>query len=209
MVFFSSRRRHTRLTCDWSSDVCSSDLPPKCRCCPALRFPSAHALGHEYREQSSGGAGDCAFHGEQATLEVGGEHFQVLHRDPLAAHPLGHPGAFQHPAGRCARPDRACRPPAIRLAVRLRSTMKAMPLHDAGEASAFGLAHYVDPVARIEKRHIEFLPDRYFLGRLQRDLTQVAELRPSAEMTELGSIELARLLESNLAGLVAVAIGRF
>src|SRR6266571_6341910 len=24
--FFSSRRRYTRLTCDWSSDVCSSDL---------------------------------------------------------------------------------------------------------------------------------------------------------------------------------------
>src|SRR5690242_10980500 len=24
--FFSSRRRHTRLTCDWSSDVCTSDL---------------------------------------------------------------------------------------------------------------------------------------------------------------------------------------
>src|SRR6202041_1628047 len=24
-VFVSSRRRHTRLTCDWSSDVCSSD----------------------------------------------------------------------------------------------------------------------------------------------------------------------------------------
>src|SRR5690242_21312327 len=26
IFFFSSRRRHTRLTCDWSSDVCSSDL---------------------------------------------------------------------------------------------------------------------------------------------------------------------------------------
>src|SRR3954467_10502731 len=24
--FFLSRRRHTRLSCDWSSDVCSSDL---------------------------------------------------------------------------------------------------------------------------------------------------------------------------------------
>src|SRR5260370_24516431 len=24
--FFSSRRRHTRFKCDWSSDVCSSDL---------------------------------------------------------------------------------------------------------------------------------------------------------------------------------------
>src|SRR3989475_10373450 len=33
--FFSSRRRHTRFDCDWSSDVCSSDL--------AQRF---------YREQS-------------------------------------------------------------------------------------------------------------------------------------------------------------
>src|SRR6516164_5882969 len=25
--FFSSSRRHTRWNCDWSSDVCSSDLP--------------------------------------------------------------------------------------------------------------------------------------------------------------------------------------
>src|SRR5688572_32109872 len=25
--FFSSRRRHTSFYCDWSSDVCSSDLP--------------------------------------------------------------------------------------------------------------------------------------------------------------------------------------
>src|SRR2546430_13333616 len=27
--FFSSRRRHTRFDCDWSSDVCSSDLVPQ------------------------------------------------------------------------------------------------------------------------------------------------------------------------------------
>ena len=26
IFFFSSRRRHTRLVSDWSSDVCSSDL---------------------------------------------------------------------------------------------------------------------------------------------------------------------------------------
>src|SRR2546422_4304391 len=31
--FFSSRRRHTRCSRDWSSDVCSSDLEPlKCWC---------------------------------------------------------------------------------------------------------------------------------------------------------------------------------
>src|SRR5260221_82927 len=33
IIFFSSRRRHTRSLCDWSSDVCSSDLmirrPPR------------------------------------------------------------------------------------------------------------------------------------------------------------------------------------
>src|SRR5438477_6533855 len=33
LFFFSSRRRHTRLTCDWSSDVCSSDLR-RCGCHP-------------------------------------------------------------------------------------------------------------------------------------------------------------------------------
>src|SRR5258706_7979160 len=33
--FFSSRRRHTRLVSDWSSDVCSSDL--------AMSFANAHS----------------------------------------------------------------------------------------------------------------------------------------------------------------------
>src|SRR5256885_7793139 len=31
LFFFSSRRRHTRLQGDWSSDVCSSDLRSACR----------------------------------------------------------------------------------------------------------------------------------------------------------------------------------
>src|SRR3990167_5116919 len=30
LFFFSSRRRHTRFDCDWSSDVCSSDLKLQC-----------------------------------------------------------------------------------------------------------------------------------------------------------------------------------
>src|SRR2546430_5032598 len=51
--FFSSRRRHTRFDCDWSSDVCSSDLslspcstltrlPPCCASTPRL-----HRSGRE------------------------------------------------------------------------------------------------------------------------------------------------------------------
>src|SRR5256886_11147021 len=31
IFFFSSRRRHTRFDCDWSSDVCSSDLSEQYR----------------------------------------------------------------------------------------------------------------------------------------------------------------------------------
>src|SRR6266571_5459493 len=38
--FFSSRRRHTRLTCDWSSDVCSSDLDAE-----SLKAGMAEAAG--------------------------------------------------------------------------------------------------------------------------------------------------------------------
>src|SRR5437764_15343340 len=34
LFFFSSRRRHTRYIGDWSSDVCSSDLPPRVRLLP-------------------------------------------------------------------------------------------------------------------------------------------------------------------------------
>src|SRR5690606_40197523 len=37
--FFSSRRRHTRFSRDWSSDVCSSDLPVE-SC--SLFIPLAH-----------------------------------------------------------------------------------------------------------------------------------------------------------------------
>src|SRR5438093_10236818 len=33
-LFFSSRRRHTRLVSDWSSDVCSSDLARRAPCVP-------------------------------------------------------------------------------------------------------------------------------------------------------------------------------
>src|SRR6266436_8258093 len=40
--FFSSRRRHTRCSRDWSSDVCSSDLR---RCAAALMLSAIALLG--------------------------------------------------------------------------------------------------------------------------------------------------------------------
>src|SRR2546430_6653359 len=40
--FFSSRRRHTRFDCDWSSDVCSSDLEAY----PTVYYPGSMATSH-------------------------------------------------------------------------------------------------------------------------------------------------------------------
>src|SRR5690606_40256141 len=40
--FFSSRRRHTRFSRDWSSDVCSSDLDRNSFAC--LDFPQVHEV---------------------------------------------------------------------------------------------------------------------------------------------------------------------
>src|SRR6266511_3051105 len=75
--FFSSRRRHTRFSRDWSSDVCSSDLKTDW-----LFHPDRHAAGSE--DQSR--AGFLAFvrqedkrhtfgisHGELALTAADGE----------------------------------------------------------------------------------------------------------------------------------------
>src|SRR5437764_8712523 len=43
--FFSSRRRHTRYIGDWSSDVCSSDLPRDGSIVQALQTESIHGSG--------------------------------------------------------------------------------------------------------------------------------------------------------------------
>src|SRR5690242_21940740 len=45
VFFFSSRRRHTRLTCDWSSDVCSSDLARIPTCSTLHPGPANHWPG--------------------------------------------------------------------------------------------------------------------------------------------------------------------
>src|SRR6266446_4131540 len=46
--FFSSRRRHTRLQGDWSSDVCSSDLVPR----PEGGVPSSIVSGAIFEESN-------------------------------------------------------------------------------------------------------------------------------------------------------------
>src|SRR2546430_6640552 len=51
--FFSSRRRHTRFDCDWSSDVCSSDLGGPGPCGPDTE------MYYDWGEEHSCGEPDC------------------------------------------------------------------------------------------------------------------------------------------------------
>src|SRR2546430_17397726 len=82
--FFSSRRRHTRFDCDWSSDVCSSDLVPStplaCTCltvCPRRLLP-ADAEAQEVRPA------------QQAKITPG-----VVEAEPEVPPPIREPAAYR------------------------------------------------------------------------------------------------------------------
>src|SRR2546430_7168698 len=73
--FFSSRRRHTRFDCDWSSDVCSSDLRPGCthRLCIAHRVRSCRGRDGAAGSEACGGYGPMGGGRRQVCLRNPGE----------------------------------------------------------------------------------------------------------------------------------------
>src|SRR5438093_13641198 len=62
MFFFSSRRRHTRLVSDWSSDVCSSDLQDGAAAFGGPRLGGLD-LGHAEDGRDAGQAGAALVQG--------------------------------------------------------------------------------------------------------------------------------------------------
>src|SRR5438132_10964037 len=65
--FFSSRRRHTRSLCDWSSDVCSSDLKYK----RTRKEVDEVALASQQRAKQAWDA--CVFQDEVVPVTVKGK----------------------------------------------------------------------------------------------------------------------------------------
>src|SRR5690606_40493383 len=63
--FFSSRRRHTRFSRDWSSDVCSSDLDER-NGLPTGNGPDTHGLRVQLPGQNTVVVGDAAVRVEHA-----------------------------------------------------------------------------------------------------------------------------------------------
>src|SRR4030065_1870790 len=100
--FFSSRRRHTRCKCDWSSDVCSSDLVRP----PDVHFPHTGLLCLENTHNRCGGT-VLSEADMQATAQVARRWGFPVHLDGArvfnAAVALGVPGAaLARPAGSVA-----------------------------------------------------------------------------------------------------------
>src|SRR6266568_6307705 len=81
--FFSSRRRHTRWNCDWSSDVCSSDVSRQrneTRCVQRRAEEQPYAVGAGSRRLGP-------------VLEIRRErqrHLSVVDAVPRPQHVLGH-----------------------------------------------------------------------------------------------------------------------
>src|SRR6266480_475195 len=90
--FFSSRRRHTRLTCDWSSDVCSSDLPALVAAPleEAIRGDEAAALAKRLGERRLAGEPLGAGVDERATRAL--LRPATRHEPPAQAPSLAGPG---------------------------------------------------------------------------------------------------------------------
>src|SRR6266568_3540166 len=77
VFFFSSRRRHTRWNCDWSSDVCSSDLPLILRVVAAgVAAPGRSGLGCDP------GWPEDATEGSEVPTKCGEITFRGAHRGP-------------------------------------------------------------------------------------------------------------------------------
>src|SRR5690242_11384130 len=88
--FFSSRRRHTRLTCDWSSDVCSSDLDR------AVTRQTGCTIQHACRKTALNGGNQVLTTGTPRSSHASGvsdlSNAGVLNQ-PQARYP--HPRCFQ------------------------------------------------------------------------------------------------------------------
>src|SRR6266571_7214358 len=84
LCFFSSRRRHTRLTCDWSSDVCSSDLVALIRRDAAV-FRRLLADGFIYTENDRTVGRDDVLH----DIVAGPDTVETAHNEAMQVHRFG------------------------------------------------------------------------------------------------------------------------
>src|SRR6266568_6388835 len=80
VFFFSSRRRHTRWNCDWSSDVCSSDLRAGAADRVAAHLLATGPTGDPWVVQRLSAAADTAW--ERGAAEVAASYLRRALAEP-------------------------------------------------------------------------------------------------------------------------------
>src|SRR2546430_6745141 len=109
--FFSSRRRHTRFDCDWSSDVCSSDLADRLAQAGVVRsravFLGVVGLKGSMRRLK---AGEYEIPREASTLDV----VELLESGRVRQHVVLHPeGATVGELARALEGERLAPPDGV------------------------------------------------------------------------------------------------
>src|SRR2546429_2522189 len=84
VFFFSSRRRHTRCSRDWSSDVCSSDLGGAARVAVAFAAPGQGDVERPHAWNAPRGSRDrnARLREQRADVAMGGERVEIEAEDP-------------------------------------------------------------------------------------------------------------------------------
>src|SRR2546426_9504894 len=111
LFFFSSRRRHTRLQGDWSSDVCSSDLVV-CRFGLMLMPAAERALAEMLRVLVPGGRIGVAVWSAQSKVNTLGVIRRALESHDAFHPPPGAPDLFRF--GKAGAMERALRKAGFR-----------------------------------------------------------------------------------------------
>src|SRR5690606_40577139 len=94
--FFSSRRRHTRFSRDWSSDVCSSDLG----------VPDVHPLYEYHNRVGVGPYGESKVQAEEVCEEYRAKGLPICILRPKSFIGTARLGVFQ--IGRASCRERVC-----------------------------------------------------------------------------------------------------
>jgi len=102
-------------------------------------------------------AGDSTTHRNQVSFGINQGNLEVLYRNLVIAHPSGHTSTSKHSAWRSAGPNRARRPPTIRLTVCFRAAAKMMPLYHPGIPLTLAGTNYINCITNRKDRGINFL----------------------------------------------------
>src|SRR5688572_14885435 len=157
VLFFSSRRRHTRFDCDWSSDVCSSDLAHRADDRPH-HLPVGRGHGGEVRPAAAPRRARLRLRhrlrGRVLPALPGRQVLHLLRRQHLPAH---HQGArLLRSGGRFRRrPDQGAGARTGRVSrglVQVRLALHAGALARDGARAARQPAHRLVPRARRARR---------------------------------------------------------